>query len=96
MYLHFATCDRKRAFEFIKKVYPSYKITDTSDCVKDILDLVQEDRIRIQDPLMHGNLIQVIKGNNWENGDNEKALDAYEILKKFIENQDSINKENKL
>lgn len=71
MSIHFATCVRKTALEFIQKVYPSKIITDTEDSAKDLLDFVEQDIVRIQDPMMHGNKIQVIPGKNWKE---DKAL----------------------
>ena len=63
--IHFATCERKRALEYIETVYPSAKITDTPDSAGPLLDLVEKDFVRIQDPMMYGNRIQVIPGKRW-------------------------------
>ena len=49
MNIQFATCNRHSALEYIKRVYPDNVITDTDDCAKPLLDLVQEDYLRIQD-----------------------------------------------
>jgi len=65
MKIEFATCEKKRALEYIQKVYPSKIITDTPDSAGPLLDYVEKDIIRIQDPLMYGNSIQVIPGKNW-------------------------------
>ena len=59
MNIEFATCDRKRALEFIQKVYPNKMITDTPDCAGPLLDFVEKDIVRIQDPMMYGNQIAV-------------------------------------
>lgn len=61
----FATCERKRALGFIQKVYPSKEIADTPESAGPLLDFVEKDVVRIQDPYMHGNQIQVIPGNKW-------------------------------
>lgn len=66
MDIEFATCERKRALEFIQRVYPSKSITDTPDCAGPLLDLVERDIVRIQDPTMYGNKIAVSpNANNW-------------------------------
>lgn len=64
MNINFATCEPKRALEFIRKVYSSYTITE-EQC-KEVLDLVAQDIIRIQDPMMHGSTIQVVVGNKFD------------------------------
>lgn len=82
MGIYFATCERKRALEFIKKVYPGRTITDTPDSAGQLLDFVEKDIVRIQDPMMHGNKIEVIPGKNW-NEDPEtrkKIVSACEIF----------------
>ena len=63
---HFATRDRARALAFIQKVYPSKVITDTPECAGPLLDLVEADIVRVQDPLMHGANIEVIPATNWK------------------------------
>ena len=65
MGVQFATCERRRALEFIQRVYPSKEITDTDDSAKQLLDFVEKDLVRIQDPMMYGNRIQVVPGKNW-------------------------------
>ena len=65
MNIQFATCNRKEALEFIKRVYPDKEITDMEDSAKELLDFVEKDIVRIQDPMMYGNKIHVIPGNNW-------------------------------
>lgn len=67
MSFSFATCERGRALGFLKAVYPSYEIDDTIECAKDLLDFVEKDIVRIQDPMMHGNSPQVIPSTNWKN-----------------------------
>ena len=75
MYIQFATCERNRALEYIKKVYPSKTITDTPDCAADLLALVEKDIVRIQDPMMYGNRIEVVPGRQYK----ESAAAAKEI-----------------
>lgn len=66
MNIEFATCERKRALEFIQRVYPSASIKDTPEQAGPMLDLVEKDVIRIQDPMMYGNSIQAVPGRNWD------------------------------
>ncbi len=76
MNIHFATCDRQRALQFIQDVYPDREITDTEDCAGPLLDLVAKDILRIQDPMMHGNRIAVLPGNKWDESYREAATAA--------------------
>ena len=73
MNIEFATCERDTALGFIQKVYPSKVITDTPDCAGPLLDLVEKDIVRIQDPMMYGGNIGVTpNASNWD----EKYRDA--------------------
>ena len=77
MNIEFATCERKRALEYIKRVYSSKTITDTADSAGPLLDFVEKDLVRIQDPTMYGKQIQVVPGKNWkENSDIRKQIMA--------------------
>jgi len=66
MTFSFATCNRAHALEFIRKVYPDEDITDTEESAGPLLDFVEKDIVRIQDPMMHGKKIEVLPGTNWE------------------------------
>jgi hypothetical protein len=66
MIINFATCERKRALEYIQRVYPSKTITDSADCAGPLLDFVEKDIVRIQDPTMYGDSIQVTPSKNWD------------------------------
>lgn len=72
MIIHFATCVRKEALGFISKVYPNCTVED-SGAVAELLDFVEKDIVRIQDPFIHGNSPQVIPGTHW-NEDARKGL----------------------
>jgi len=63
--IQFATCERKKALEYIQKVFPSLSITDSDDSAGPLLDFVEQDIVRIQDPFMYGNKIQVVPGKKW-------------------------------
>lgn len=70
----FATCERHRALEFLKKLYPSSVVDDTDESVKDLLDLIEADEIRVCDPDYHGG--QIIQGTNWNDATHERATAA--------------------
>jgi hypothetical protein len=67
----FATCERGRALVFLKKLYPSSVVEDSKESVKDLLDIIEADEIRICDPDYHGG--QIIQGTNWNDTTNERA-----------------------
>ena len=69
MNIEFATCNRVTAFGYLQKVYPSKNITEEM-CSK-LLDLVADDIVRIRDPLMYGNKVAVIAGNNYKSENKE-------------------------
>ena len=73
MNIEFATCERRRALGYIQQVYPSQTITDTPDSAGPLLDFVEEDLVRIQDPFMYGGNIQVVPGKKWVEDDNTRA-----------------------
>jgi hypothetical protein len=70
----FATCERKRALEFLKKLYPSSVVDDTDESVKDLLDIIEADEIRVCDPDYHGG--QIIQSTNWKDDTYERATAA--------------------
>jgi hypothetical protein len=70
----FATCERHRALEFLKKLYPSSVVEDTNESVKDLLDIIEADEIRVCDPDYHGG--QIIQSKNWNDGTHERATEA--------------------
>jgi CRISPR/Cas system-associated exonuclease Cas4 (RecB family) len=82
MSIQFATCNRKSALEFIQKVNPSKSITDTEGSAKKLLDFVEKDIVRIQDPMMYGNKIQVVPGKKWVEDANmrNKIIEACKIF----------------
>jgi hypothetical protein len=81
MYIEFSTCERNRALEFIQKVYPSKVITDTPDCAGPLLDFVEKDIVRIQDPFMYGNKISVSpNANNWDDKYKDEIIAACKLF----------------
>ena len=81
MTIEFATCERGRALEFIQRVYPSKKITDTPDCAGPLLDLVEKDIVRIQDPTMYGNRIGVSpNADKWEEKYRDEVVAACKLF----------------
>lgn len=71
----FATCERGRALEFLKQIY-SRPITDTPDSAGPLLDFVERDVVRVQDPMMHGRTPQVIPGTHWDEQYREAVISA--------------------
>lgn len=81
MNIEFATCERLRALRFIQQVYPSKKITDSHDCAGPLLDLVEKDIVRIQDPSMYGNRIEVSpNAANWKEEYREQVIAACKLF----------------
>lgn len=81
MNIEFATCERKRALEFIQRVYPSKAITDTPESAGPLLDLVERDIIRIQDPAMYGNRIGVSpNASNWDEKYRDEVVSACKLI----------------
>lgn len=74
--VEFATCERRRALGFLQQVYPSKTITDTEGCAKELLDFVEKDIVRIQDPFMHGSRIAISPGTNWDESKREEIVKA--------------------
>lgn len=72
MGFEFATCNRNRALEFIQYIYPEKGITDTPESAGPLLDFVEQDIVRVQDPAMHGSTINISPATNWD----EKYRDA--------------------
>ena len=70
----FATCNRQNALQFLKKLYPSNTVEDTEASVKDLLDIIEADEIRICDPDSHGG--QIIQSTNWNDTTHERATAA--------------------
>lgn len=62
MSIQFATCDRRRALGFLKKLYPSCDIQDAPDSAGPVLDFVARDIIRIGDPDFHNGQVFASKG----------------------------------
>ena len=74
MNVDFATCERHRALGYIQKVYPSRTIEDTPEGIGPLLDLVERDIVRIQDPMMYGNRIGVVPSKNFDKEVHMKPL----------------------
>lgn len=49
---YFGTCNRRKALEFLRSIYEDESIADEGP-TKDLLDLVEADIVRVQDPMMH-------------------------------------------
>lgn len=81
MTIEFATYERRRALEYIQRVYTSKTITDTPNSAGPLLDLVEADIVRIQDPAMHGNQIAVSpNASNWKEEHRERVIAACKLF----------------
>ena len=81
MNIEFATCERHHALGFIQKVYPSKNITDTRDSAGPLLDLVERDIVRVQDPAMYGDRIEVSpNATNWKEEYREQVIAACKLF----------------
>ena len=78
MKIRFATCERSRALNFLKKLYPSKEVTEEN--AKAVLDFVEQDCFRIPDPDMHGSRVGIYPSKNW---DESRRDDYIAALKKF-------------
>lgn len=75
--MEFATCERSRALQFIQQVYPNKSITDTPDCAGPLLDLVEKDIVRVQDPMMYGSRIAITpNATNWDESYRDQVIAA--------------------
>ncbi len=82
MRIEFATCERKRALGYIQSVYPSRDIEDTPESAGPLLDFVEEDIVRIQDPMMYGSRIEVVPGKEWDHAHRDAVVAAASALHK--------------
>lgn len=80
MNIEFATCERDTALRFIQRVYPSKTITDKPESAGPLLDFVEKDIVRIQDPMMYGKTIAITPGTHW---DESKRADIVAAAKIF-------------
>lgn len=82
MTIQFVTCCRKTALGYLQEVYPSKEISDTPESVGKLLDFVEKDIVRIQDPRMYGSTIQVVPATNWDEKHREDIVNACLIFHK--------------
>lgn len=80
MSFYFATCERNRALAFMQAVEPGAGLTDTPESAGLVLDLVERDVLRVQDPLMHGKQIAVIAGTNYTDAHDAEIQPAVKVL----------------
>lgn len=73
MHIEFATCERLTALNFLRAVYPGKDVVDTPDCAGPLLDLVAQDILRVQDPMMYGGRIGIVAGKAYEAHHAEQA-----------------------
>ena len=82
--MQFATCSRKSALGFLKKLYPDSEVSDTPESAGPVLDYVEQDIIRIPDPYMHGSRVAIYPSKNWREDIQDEVHAA---LKTFHEAQ---------
>lgn len=80
MSFSFATCERNRALAFMQAVEPGAGLTDTPESAGPVLDLVERDVLRVQDPLMHGKQIAVIAGMKYTDAHDAEIQPAVKVL----------------
>lgn len=79
--IEFATCVRSTALGFIQRVYPSRAITDTPDSAGPLLDFVEKDIVRIQDPTMYGDRIEVSpNATHWDEKYRDEVIAACRVV----------------
>ena len=83
MIINFATCDRQQALGFLRQLYASRDFEDEGN-TKALLDLVEADNVRIQDPNIYGSRVGVIPGTHW---DESRRQEIFDVCKKFHEEQ---------
>lgn len=74
MIVQFATCERWRALQFLKRLYPSVTIEDSEESAKEILDFIESDVVRITDPDMHRGAM--VSDKNWDDSLRDKVIAA--------------------
>lgn len=82
MNISFATCDTRNAINYIKQVYPKL-ILDESKFPK-VIKLISNDVLRVQDPMMYGNRIAIVAGNNYKKDQDDSIKEATDELLSYI------------
>lgn len=82
MNISFATCDTRNAINYIKQVYPTL-ILDESKFSK-VIKLIGDDILRVQDPMMYGNRIAIVGGNNYKKDHDVVIKEATDELLSYI------------
>jgi hypothetical protein len=80
MYIEFATCVRHTALEYLRQVLPDSGVEDTTESAGPLLDLVQADIVRVQDPMMYGSRVGIVPGTKFREEDRERIIAAGKVL----------------
>lgn len=80
MYINFATCERKRALEYLREVLPSKDLKDTPESAGPFLDYVEKDIVRVQDPMMYGSQIAITPSTNWDEKHRQPLTEASKVF----------------
>lgn len=67
----FATCERRMALQFLRKLNPSHAIEDTPESAADLLNIIEADELRVCDPDYHSG--SIIQGQNFNDSTAERA-----------------------
>ena len=86
MFVSFATCNRREALSFLQKACPADGIEDTANSASPVLDLVEKDILRVQDPMMHGSRIAIIAGKQHGAQHNDEVQSAIKVLTDHLAN----------
>lgn len=62
--MDYSTCNRGVAMEFLVKIYPGTVIEDVGK-TRALLDLVEADKVRIQNPAIYGRFSEIVQGANY-------------------------------
>lgn len=84
MDIAFATCERNKALAYMQTAEPGAGLTDTPESAGPVLDLVERDVLRVQDPLMHGKQIAVIAGTKYTDAHDAEIQPAVKVLMSAI------------
>ena len=81
--VRFETCNRYNALKFLQQFYPGCSVRDTQNSAAPVLDLVEEDIVRIPDPSLHSDGA-ITPSTNWD----ERRRD--EVMRKFREFHENV------
>ena len=75
MLLKFATCERHKALDYLRVFYPNHDVLETDENVKIVLDHVENDIVRIPDPVFHPEGC-ITPSRNWDESIKSEVIEA--------------------